>query len=510
MADDAGSARSSDSATLVRGVGVAMPGRFAGRAVAYGVQVVLARSLGPAGYGQFAIGWKILLIAGLLATLGLDNAVIRFGATYLREKVGSLHALIRRSLALSFAGGVGAATVLALGSGYLSQRVYHLPELQDVLLVFAVGLIAIPLLRVTAASTRVWQTMRYSVLSEDIAQPIAQLLLILAFHRLGMGVVGAAAAAVLSFGLALMLALRYLGRLAPGMWTAPKADIVPTRELIGFALPTALAGTLSLVVMSIDLLLVGYFRSQTETGIYQAAGQISLLFSVVLASFNLAFSPMIADLYHRGETQRLNQLFRTSTRWGLLVAMPLFVTLALDPVGVLTLLMGPSYAEGATAMLILAAGQMINLGTGAVGYLLVMSGRQKWWLVASAVAVVTNIALNLLLIPRFGIEGAAFATAVALLTLFASGLALVRRSMGLWPYDRTFTRVILAAVPAAMAVVAIGRVESLSSPVRTLLEIILAAGVYWLAAGVIRRRTLDELLSILRSRQARSGGDQSK
>jgi O-antigen/teichoic acid export membrane protein len=506
MSDQAGPSRGSDSATLVRGIGILIPGRFTGRAVAYGVQMVLARLLGPAGYGQFAIGWRILLIGGLLAALGLDNAVIRFGATYLREKVESLHALIRRSMTVSLMGGLAAAALLAAGSDYIANEVYGQPELRNVLLIFAGGLIAVPLLRVGAASTRVWQDMRYSVIAEDIAQPVAQMALVLLFHRWGMGVLGAAAAATLSFVLALALVQRYLSRLAPGFWRESRAEIVPTRELVGFALPTALAGTLSLIAMSTDLLLVGYFRSPAETGIYQAAAQISLLFAVLLTSFNVAFSPMIADLYHRGETERLNQLFRTSTRWGLILALPVFITVLIDPSGLLTLVMGPRYAEGATAMLILATGQMFNLATGAVGFLLVMSGRQKWWLGATGAAVVINIVLNLFLIPRFGIEGAAIATSVALLGLFGSGLIRVRRVMGLWPYDSRFLRVALAAIPAGLAVFGVASLARLSSPLRTLLELLVAGLVYWLAAGVIRRGALDELFGALRSR-SRTGGD---
>jgi O-antigen/teichoic acid export membrane protein len=352
--------------------------------------------------------------------------------------------------------------------------------------------------------------MRYSVIAEDIAQPVAQMALVLLFHRWGMGVLGAAAAATLSFALALTLILRYLSRLAPRLWRRSRAEVVPTRELVGFALPTALAGTLSLIAMSTDLLLVGYFRSPAETGIYQAAAQISLLFAVLLTSFNVAFSPMIADLHHRGETERLNQLFRTSTRWGLILALPVFIAVLIDPSGLLTLVMGARYAEGSTAMLILATGQMFNLATGAVGFLLVMSGRQKWWLGATAVAVVVNIALNLVLIPRLGIEGAAIATSVALLGLFGSGLIRVRGVMDLWPYDRTFVRVVLAAIPAGLAAFGVASIESLNGSLRTLLELLVAGVFYWLAAGLIRRGALDELLGMLRSRPHAGQGTQPK
>ncbi|MDH3525047.1 MAG: flippase [Acidobacteriota bacterium] len=477
----------SDAGALARGIGVLIPGRLAGRATAYGVQILLARLLGPAGYGQFAIGWKILLIGGLLAALGLDNGVVRFGAAYRGDGTDRLRGLVRRTIGLSLLVGSLACGALLIASPWLADTVYRAPELRPVLLVFALGLAFVPALRVGAAATRVWQDMRYSVLAEDLAQPIAQLALVVAFHWLGMQVVGAAAAAVLSFALALALVLRYLGRLLPGPPAAGGGPAVPTREIVAFSFPTSLAGTLSLAAMWVDLLLVGYFRTQAETGIYMAASQISFLFAVVLTSFNAVFAPMIADLHHRGERRRLNELFRTSTRWGLLISVPLFVVLAIDPGGILTLLMGPRYVAGAAPMVILAAGQMINLATGAVGFLLVMSGRQNWWLAASAGALALNVALNLVLIPRFGLVGAATATTISLAGLFGSGLLMVRLAMRLWPYDRGFLRLLLAAATAALAVALPGWLGMAPSMGRTVLELALAAGVFWPAVEIGNR-----------------------
>ena len=95
---------------------------------------------------------------------------------------------------------------------------------------------------------------------------------------------------------------------------------------------------------------------------------------------------------------------------------------------------------------------------------------------------------------------------MALLGLFGSGLIRVRRVMGLWPYASRFLRVALAAIPAGLAVFGVASLARLSSPLRTLLELLVAGLVYWLAAGVIRRGALDELFGALRSR-SRTGGD---
>jgi O-antigen/teichoic acid export membrane protein len=491
----------SDSTTLARGLGVLIPGRFVGRAAGYGVQLLLARLLGPAGYGQFGIGWKILLIGGVLATLGLDNGVVRFGAPLLGRQNDSLRALVRHTLLLGLLVGAIGAAALWMASPWLAESVYASTELQPILAVFALGLVFIPVLRIGAAATRVWQNMSYTVLSEDIVQPISQLALILLLHWLGLGVLGAAGATVLSFVLAAALVVHYLRQLSPNLFGRSNAAAISLRELIGFSLPTSLAGTLALAAMWVDLLLVGYFRSQVETGIYMAASQIAFLFAVVLMSFNAVFAPMIADLYHRGEQERLQELFRTSTRWGLLLSTPLFLVILVDPAGLLAFFMGSQYADGGLPMLILAAGQMINLATGAVGFLVIMSGRPAWWLIATGSALAVNIALNLVLIPRLGLEGAALATTFSLALLFGSALILVRRALRLWPYDRSYLRLIVAGGMATVAAMVPGRLGVGDGNLGTLLEMAIAAVVFWVAAGYRSRETsLLGLLDALRGR----------
>ncbi|MEJ2212168.1 MAG: polysaccharide biosynthesis C-terminal domain-containing protein [Anaerolineae bacterium] len=175
------------------------------------------------------------------------------------------------------------------------------------------------------------------------------------------------------------------------------------------------------------------------------------MFTIVIRAMNLSFTPMIADLYHRQEMGRLESLFRISTKWGLYLSMPVFLTICFAPQELLYVVFGAEYASGGLPLVILAIGQLINVGTGAVGMLLIMTGRQNRWLALSAVALLASIALHLLLIPRLGLSGAALSTSIAVSGLYVGGLYDVRRSLKLWPYDRRSLKLLLAAVPATAA-----------------------------------------------------------
>jgi O-antigen/teichoic acid export membrane protein len=164
------------------------------------------------------------------------------------------------------------------------------------------------------------------------------------------------------------------------------------------------------------------------------------------------FAPFVADLYNRGETERLDRLFKTLTRWTVTATMPAFLVLAVAPEPVLRVF-GADFAGGETALLIVLAGQFINIATGSVGFVLIMVGRTGWDLLVYAASLALNLTLAIILADRYGIEGAAIANAVTFALSKWARLALVRRFVRIQPYDRDYVR-LLAPTAAALAVMA--------------------------------------------------------
>jgi O-antigen/teichoic acid export membrane protein len=196
----------------------------------------------------------------------------------------------------------------------------------------------------------------------------------------------------------------------------------------------------------VDRLFVGYFLPAVMVGVYNAAALLSMVYGVILNSFNAIFSPMIVELYHKEETKNLEELFRVSTKWALYASLPIFLTMCFASKEIMIGLVDTGYQAGARPLLILASAQMINAGTGAVGLLLIMTGYQVYWLRISGLSLLTNIVLCVILIPRYQLEGGAIANTVSVGVLFVGGLFTVRRILGLWPYDRRLLKGLGAAV----------------------------------------------------------------
>jgi O-antigen/teichoic acid export membrane protein len=353
-----------------------------------------------------------------------------------------------------------------------------------VLAVMAAALLFMPALRVAAASLRAALRMVPNVISEDLVQPLVNLVLFLVFWALGWQLFGAVVATGISFAAALLVALGFLTR----SWrlrteSLAEVAVVGHRELMLFSLPAALAGMLALVTMWIDRLLVAYFLTAADTGIYQAASQIAFVFILILSSFNGIFAPLISAHFAAGRKKELNDLYKVSTKWGLYLALPAFLVILVAPDEVLGVLLDSRYVAGAVPLLVLSVAQLVNLATGAVGFILVMGGRQNSWLVLSGAALTANIGLSLILIPRHGLVGAAAAALLSIVGLFGSALLLVRRWEGLWPWDRRYVKGLVAALVTAGALVLTDRLP-IGSPVLHLLALCVVAVVVF--AGVLR------------------------
>ncbi len=456
---------SGDVANLAKGAGITLFGRISGRGTHILGQVALARLLGPETFGLYAIGWTILRIAALVAPLGLEHGVIRYGSQQWHKDPSGLKGVLWQSLGVALLSGLLFGGGLYVAAPWLAQVVFQKPGLLWAIRGFGIALIPATTLRVAAAATRISQRMQYSALAEEFTPPAAHLLLlVIIVYFLGWGLLGAVAAGVLSFALGLLLALYFIRGLFQEIFATRAKFVFGTAELLSFSLPASLAGIFTVLITWITRLMVGYFLPASEVGIYQAASQAAMLFAIILSAFNAIFTPMIASLYHDGYLQRLNELFKVSTKWGLYVSLPLVLVLTVAPKEVLTAVFGWQYQNGAFPMTILVAGQLINVGTGAVGFLLIMTGYQNRWLLLSAGLLIISVALNILLIPRWGLLGAALGTAGSVGGLFTLGLLQVRRSLGFWPYDRRYLKGALATALSLCALILFRGVISSASP----------------------------------------------
>ncbi|HEX9703637.1 MAG TPA: polysaccharide biosynthesis C-terminal domain-containing protein, partial [Gemmatimonadales bacterium] len=217
----------------------------------------------------------------------------------------------------------------------------------------------------------------------------------------------------------------------------PLSRAVPaheTRAWANAALPLVLVGGLQYANQEVGLLMLGAIAGAEAAGVYRVATRGADVVVSVLAALNLALAPTFAQLYATGDMRRLERLASIGTRLGLIASLPVVVSFGVFGSWILGTIFGSDFARGSTALAILGAGQLANAAAGPVGLLLNMTGHERdaalgvWW------ASIVNMILSALLIPMWGIEGAAVASATSVIARNITLAIRVRNRLGL----RTF------------------------------------------------------------------------
>jgi O-antigen/teichoic acid export membrane protein len=164
--------------------------------------------------------------------------------------------------------------------------------------------------------------------------------------------------------------------------------------------------------------------------------------SIVAASM-----PVVARLHDKGEKKQLETVYQSMTKWTLTFNLPLFLIMILFPTQILSLF-GKSFVGGATALMILASARLADAGTGICGVVIDMTGNTRLKLINTITTVGITIGLNILLIPRLGLVGAAIATVTAALLVNALRVVEIFILFRLLPYNKSFIKPVAAGIVA--------------------------------------------------------------
>lgn len=383
------------------------------------ITIVLARALGPEGYGLYAYVLSLVSLLSVPAQAGLPVLVVRETAkARATESWGSLRGLWRWSSAVAGVSALVLASV-ALAIGWAIRDALS----REQLLTFALGLVLVPLATLgdlRGAALRGLQRVVLGQVPEFVLRPGLLLTSLLLFQAL---VPARALTPVLAMGLHIVAAgasfavgATILFRARPEALKAHPRAVYDTRSWLRSVLPLALVSSLILINQHTDIVMLGVLGSEAEVGIYRLSVSASSAVAFGLQAISMVVAPQFAALHAAGRYDELQRVVRQSARMILALATPAAILLAAFGRPLLAWLAGVEFASGSAPLTILVLGQVINAAMGSVGALLNMTGHERDTARGVAVAAAVNVALNAALIPLWGMVGAATATAASMAT----------------------------------------------------------------------------------------------
>jgi O-antigen/teichoic acid export membrane protein len=478
-----------------KGVGFLGVGSMFGHITRFLTALLLARVLGAEGMGMYALGLTAAGLFASLAALGLDDAMVRYLAIQSSRRDGpGVAGTLQIGLCVSTGMGVLAGIGLYAAAEPVANGLFDAPGLAPLLRAFGFIVPFMTLSNALLGVARGFKRMDLAALGEEFVQSSVRLVLLGLLSIVGFDVMTAAIVFGISDVASSITMLTLLGRQAPLRAAFSRGARREVRELMAFALPLWLAGALRKLRQNIETLLLGTLTVVASVGVFAVASKINLISHSLYSAIITSVKPNLAELHGAGDRDGLGHLYRTATRWALLANLPFFVVTVIHAEPIL-LLFGATFAAGSTALIILACGELVNAGTGVCGSVLDMTRHTGAKLINSVTWLVLLLGANLLLIPRWGVVGAATASAVA------NAIVNVIRVCQVWalervqPYDRSFLKPLLAGLVAGGVGTALARGWSpVGQPVVLALQAMVIFGTYGLTVALLRVAPEDRMV----------------
>ncbi len=479
---------------IARGTGIVFVGTVVAMLLTFFSRAMLARHFDRYHYGSFTLTVTIISIATTIALLGLSSGLPRQISHYLREDPPKVSRIISTGLAIALSSSVITSLLVILMSGSLASL------MKDVLLSKNLHIVsfAIPfivLLLMLVAISRGYGRVRENFYYRNMLQPLLFFILVGTGILLNQGFSFVFIAYLLSWALSgvSLLIESYKQRLLPRRF---EIDGKIGLELLIFSLPLMLTGILDYVMGWTDSIMIGYYYGPDRVGLYNGAAPIARVLPIFLNSMGFIYMPIATGFYTLGDIRGLEKLYRSTTKWAFVLTLPLFITAFAFPRTTILLVFGNRYVEASTALRILSLGFTFHVAMGLNAMTLLAIGRTYDNLIGNLLAAALNVVLNITLIPLYGIEGAAVATALSYIGANVYRTWKLRKRIGITPFGKPYLKTLfLGGIAVAVAFI-IGDSGSIVDTALSILVIYTAFMVAFVRAGCVESED-EELMEVI-------------
>jgi len=415
---------------LLKGSSTAFTLKIIGLLFGYIFTLLIARMYGADTLGVFALSITVLTVFSVVGRLGFDTGLVRFVAEYSSQgKPESLKEVYIKSLKIVIPVCILLTLLLFLSAPLLAKHLFNKETLSLYFRISSFAILPLVLIVLHSSSLRGLKKIReYSVL-QDVTIPFISILLLassllvsnderipLLVHVLSL---------IIVFVFSCLVWLKNAN-----ITSYSHSNNIRLSTMLSVSLPMLLSQSSFLILEWTDTIMLGILRTGFEIGIYSVAMKISMLTSITLFSINSIAAPKFAEFYKKGDRESLEKIIHQSTKFIFWSASSIILVIFIFPSFILAIF-GEEFKTALYALLILTFGQFINAISGSVGYILQMTGKQKVFQYIVLTAAVMNIGLNALLIPRYGINGAAVASMLSMAFWNMSSVMFVKKHLNI-------------------------------------------------------------------------------
>lgn len=441
---------------VIKAAGISVLGIFASKIITYFFRATIARFLGPEAYGILNIGITAIGIGTTIGYLSLNNALENFIPKYIeRGDQEDIKGIVLSTYQLAIPASIIGTALLFFQAEFIASTVFDSPSSANIIKIMSPTVFFSIIGFIGLDTTRGHRIQKYHTLTIKVIQPLLQLSVTLILLLLGMGLVGASIGwTVGALGTAILGFYFMEFKVGPILRTKVKPKW-QRKKILKYSGPLLLSGIIGSVLGWTDTILLGQFLDETSIGLYNAALPTVALIMLPYQAMSALLLPSMSSSVEQGNRRDLEEMLESVTRWTASLTFPIFCIMLIFPEKMLHLLFGSQYTSAALALGILAIGKIFSASVGHLDTVIKSIDRSDLIFKNTLLNVGINLGLNILLIPKYGIAGAALATTLAI--FFAQSLLLgeVYYFKKIHPFSKTLLKPIIASALSLLIVYSI-------------------------------------------------------
>lgn len=376
------------------------------------ISIILARHLGAYDLGVYRLVYAFYGVATMVGALGIPVAVIKYVAEYKDDEV-NLDKIVSAAIITSLIAGI----IISIMIYILSQNIadlFRMPQIKDMLVLLMPVFPFILVNSILYGTLNGLRKMKRYAAALMLQQGLMTALTVVLIYW-NFGVSGAVISIVISsIGISAYLIYHcrgYFHLILEGYWQTTKKLIVFGGKMFG-------ANLINMINLQADVALLGYFLNATNVGYYSAATGLSKFFLVIPQAIQTVSYPATSEYWSKKNMPGLQKMLDKSMRYSALALMPAGLAIGLFAEDMVVSIYGQGFQQSAIPLQILLIGTVIfGVGCTSIGGLLAGINRPDLSLKAAGISAAINVMLNIVLIPKLGISGAAIATCTSLITM---------------------------------------------------------------------------------------------
>lgn len=434
----------------------------------YIYKIIIARYLGADIYGLYSLSLVIVLLFASVSGLGISEGILRYISLYRgKEEKNKIRYIFRYSSKILFISTIIASLLLFSLSDFISIKIFNNPSLSFFLKVFS---FVIPIWIFSGYFMNImiaFEKVKQQTAIEKIVQSFAKLFFLLLFLFIGLktnAVIFSFFIGVFIFFISTLLYCKYN---IPEIFAKynlknPEKNKI-SRNLFSYSIPIMFFGLVFYIFYWTDSLMIGYFKSTTEVGIYNAAIPIAFLLSLAPELFITLLFPIINKEYANNNISIITNLSKQIGKWILIINIPIFLIMVFFPEQIINIFFGKEYLSASIPLIFLLIGNFVASLLTISNRLLLMAGKTKTLLADLVLTCILNFFLNLWLIPKDkifninnsnGLSGAAISTAISVIIFYLLLMIHAKKSTGIIPLRKDLLKILfITIIPAIIMLV---------------------------------------------------------